>query len=73
MYGLAESGEFWGRTFWKHLDDDLGIKSFMSGTALFFKRIGDKSSGLCATYVDDALQARDSKYSLLTKLTEAKI
>lgn len=53
LYGTAERGDYWGRTFRKHLVDYLGIKSFMSEAVLFFKKIEDKLLDLCATYVDD--------------------
>lgn len=60
LYGLAKSGDYWGKTFIKHLEDDLGMKSCMSDASSFFNVIGDKVSGICATYVHDKLYAGDS-------------
>lgn len=49
------------------------MKSCISDATKFLKRIGDKLSGLCVTYVDDTRHAKDLKYSELTKLTEDKL
>ena len=38
-------------------------------SALFFKHFSGHISGLCATYVDDKLNAGDEKFEKLTDLT----
>jgi Reverse transcriptase (RNA-dependent DNA polymerase) len=72
LYGLADSGDYWGRTLANHLRKDLGMKSTTGDPALFFKNIQEKLSGLCATYVDDTLQAGDQKFVELSELTQMR-
>jgi hypothetical protein len=55
LYGLADSGDYWGRTLSNHMRKDLGMESTTGDPALFFKSIEEKLSGLCATYADDTL------------------
>lgn len=35
LYGLSESGDYWGRTCRKHLENELDMKSCMFDDALF--------------------------------------
>lgn len=49
------------------------MKSCISETALYFKIVRDKVSGLCATYLHDTLHARGLKWSQLTKVTEGRL
>jgi Reverse transcriptase (RNA-dependent DNA polymerase) len=72
LYGLADSGDYWGRTLSNHLRKDLGMESATGDPALFFKIIQEKLSGLCATYVDDTLQAGDLKFVELSGLTQRR-
>jgi Reverse transcriptase (RNA-dependent DNA polymerase) len=69
LYGLADSGDYWGRTLLNHLQGDLGMESTIDDTALLFKRKGDKLIGLCASYVDDTLQAGNSDFIKLSEQT----
>lgn len=48
------------------------MKNVLGDAALFFKSVGGKLSGLCATYVDDSLHAGDKAYCNLAKVTEEK-
>ena len=72
LYGLAESGDYWGRTFRFHLLKELNMKSCISDAALFYKKLGTELMGLCSTYVDDTLHAGTDEYSDLCKKTETK-
>ena len=72
LYGLADSGDYWGKTFSQHLTDDLGMKPCVCDPALYGMKIEEKLLGLCATCVDDALQAGNDKYQEITKATLQK-
>jgi hypothetical protein len=72
LHGLADSGDYWGRTLSNHLQKDLGMESTTGDPALFFKNIQEKLDGLCATYVDDALQAGDQKFVELSELSQRR-
>ena len=49
FYGLADSGDYWDRTLSNHLEKELGMKASAPNVAFFFKLIGEKLAGLCAT------------------------
>jgi hypothetical protein len=72
LYGLADSGDYCGRTLSNHLRKDLGMESTTGDPALFFKTIGNKLSGLCATYVDDTLQAGDQTFVKLSEQRQGR-
>jgi hypothetical protein len=57
LYGLADSGNYWGSALQNHLKDELGMKQTVGDPAMFFKMFDSKIHGMCATYVDDALHA----------------
>ena len=48
------------------------MKSTFRDEALFYKTMKNTLSGLCATYVDDILQAGNDEFSDLVKNTEEK-
>ena len=72
LYGLADSGDYWGRTLKNHLEKELGMKASVADAAFFFKRIKEKLAGLCATYVDDCLQAGTDEFCQQAKCVERK-
>ena len=72
LYGLADSGEYWGKTLSEHLLKDIGMKSTLRDEAVFYKMMKNSLAGLCATYVDDILQAGNEEFSQLMKKTEEK-
>ena len=72
LYGLCDSGDYWGKTFSQHLTDDLGMKPTTLDPALYAKKMHEKLKGLCATCVDDTLQAGDKEYQEMTKMTLEK-
>lgn len=63
LYGLAESGDYWGRTFRNHLEKKLGMQSIVADPSFYFQKREKKLNGLCATYVDDTLHAGNKVYS----------
>jgi hypothetical protein len=71
-YGLADSGDYWWRTLSNHLRKNLGMESTTGVPALFFKSIEETLSGLCATYVDDTLQAGDKRFVELSELKQRR-
>ena len=62
FYGRADSGDYWGRLLNNHLEKELGMKLSVTEGVLFFKKVGDKLAGLCATFVDDFLQAGTEEF-----------
>ena len=70
LYGLADSGDYWGRTIRNHIKEDLNMTGTTSDGAFFFKCIRDKLDGMGITYVGDALQAGTKEYSDLAHKTE---
>ena len=72
LYGLADSGDYWGRTLKHHLEKELGMKASVTDAAFFFKRVKEKLTGLCATYVNDCLQAGTEEFSHQAKCVERK-
>ena len=72
LYGLADSGDYWGRTLMNHLEKELGMKSSVTDSAFLFKRIKEKLAGPCATYVDDCLQAGTDEFCQQAKCVERK-
>ena len=46
LYGLTESGDYWGRTLRNHLEKMLGMESCVSDSALFFKCFGGRINGV---------------------------
>ena len=72
LYGLADSGDYWDKTFSRHLTDDLGMRPCVCDPALYGMKIDEKLLGLCTTCVDDALQAGNDKYQAITKATLQK-
>ena len=72
LYGLADSGDYWGRTLRKHLLNDIGMSASTTDGALFFKKIANQLAGLCATHVDDCLHAGNEKYLQISESIERK-
>lgn len=70
LYGLPDSGDYWARTMKHHLVQQMGMTPTLGDKSFFFKHIRDELHGLCATYVDDALQAGDPQYIQQSKTTE---
>ena len=70
LYGLADSGDYWGKTLSEHLLKDIGMKTTLGDGALLYNTMEISLSGLCATYVEDILQAGNDEFSDLVKKTE---
>jgi Reverse transcriptase (RNA-dependent DNA polymerase) len=49
LYGLADSGDYWGRTLLNHLKEELRMKQTVGDPAMFFKMLDSKLQGICAT------------------------
>jgi hypothetical protein len=69
LYGLADSGDYWGSTQLNHLKEELGMKQTVGDPAMLFKMLDNKLQGMCATYVDDALHAGIMVYEGITEKT----
>lgn len=70
LYGLADSGDYWGATFSQHITKELGMEPTIGDSAFFYKNDGGRLVGMTTTYVDDALQAGTPGFSKLVEKTE---
>jgi hypothetical protein len=62
LYGLAESGDYWGETITDHHLLELQFVQSPIDLALFFKRMGNNLLEISGAYVDDLLRAAPSEY-----------
>jgi Reverse transcriptase (RNA-dependent DNA polymerase) len=62
LYGLADSGDYWGSTLREHFENDLGMTSTTGDAALFFKQIRGELMGMTCSYVDDLLSAGNPEF-----------
>jgi Reverse transcriptase (RNA-dependent DNA polymerase) len=69
LYGLADSGDYWGSTILNQLKEELGKKQTVGYPAIFFKMLDRKLQRMCATYVDDALHAGNKVYERIAEKT----
>ena len=72
LYGLADRGDYWGRTISNHIKEDLNMTGTTSDGAFFFRCIRERLDGMCITYVEDALKAGTKEYSDLAHKIEEK-
>ena len=72
LYGLAGSGDYWGKTLSEHLLKCIGMKTTLGGGDLFYTTMENFLSGLRATFVAEILQAGNDGFSDLVKKTEEK-
>jgi hypothetical protein len=72
LYGLADSGDYWGKTLLTHITEDLEIISTIGDPALFYKRQAVILKGVAANYVDDILQTGDAEFQKLAEGTLRK-
>ena len=72
LYGLADSGDYWGRTICSYIKEALNMTETTGDGTFVFKCIRDKLDGMCITNVDDVLQAGTREYSDLAQKTEDK-
>lgn len=71
LYGLSDSDDYWGATFNKRLTEDIGMNATTTDDYSSSNELWRKEQTLAATYVDDALQARDEIFQSLADQTEA--
>jgi Reverse transcriptase (RNA-dependent DNA polymerase) len=62
LYGLAESGDYWGETITDHHLLELQFEQSPINLAMFFKRLGKKLLGILGAYVDDLLREAPAEY-----------
>lgn len=72
MYGLCDSGDYWGVTINAHVTNELGMTSLYSDSAMFMKQKNGKLIGLCGVQVDHSLNAGNEEFEKLTQLTLKK-
>nr|AHF58602.1 polyprotein [Chondrus crispus] len=69
LYGLSESGDYWGSTSSRHHTLDLGMRQTCGDLSLYYRRKGGKLIGLSGVRVDDTLQCGDQHFWEETKRT----
>lgn len=57
LYRVSGSGDYWERTFQKHIQTDMNMDNCISDTILFYKMDNRGLIGICANYVHDNLHA----------------
>lgn len=72
IYGLSESGEYWGKTFRNNVENDLVMISCTSDAALFYKHLGYELEGVCRIYFDDPVHAGSTRYEKTAEKTKGK-
>lgn len=55
FYGLADGGDYKGRTLRAHLIQEIGLTATISDRTFFFIQDTFNLVGMCAVYVDDML------------------
>jgi hypothetical protein len=71
LYGLVDSGDYWGKTLSTHITEDLEMCTTTLEPAFFYRREYGCLKGITATYVD-LLQAGDSDFQKLSERTVKK-
>jgi hypothetical protein len=72
LYGLADSGDYWGKTLLTHITEDLEMTSTIGDPALFYKHHSGILKGVVENYVDDILQTGDAEFQKLAEGTLRK-
>ena len=72
LYGLADSGDHWGRSLRDHLLKDIGMSAGTTDGALFFRKGANQLTGVCATHVDDCLHAANAMYLKISQSIEKR-
>lgn len=62
LYGLSDSGDYWHKTFSKHLQQDLMMTPTTGYLSLFFKSVHGKLQGLTGAYVDNTIGAGELQF-----------
>jgi Reverse transcriptase (RNA-dependent DNA polymerase) len=57
LYGITESGDYWGETLTDHHINDLKTTQTKQDFSLFFKHAASKLIGLSGAFVDDLVRA----------------
>ena len=71
LYGIAESGDYWGSTLTAHCLREAKFKQSPADLSLFYRRLGTELTALSGNYIDDLLQAAppDVRDEIQSKLT----
>jgi transposase InsO family protein len=57
LYGITESGDYWGETLTEHHIKDQQMTQTKQDFSLFFKHVGETLVGLSGAFVDDLIRA----------------
>jgi hypothetical protein len=57
LYGITESGDYWGETLTDHHINDLNMTQTKQDVSFFFKHDAGKLVGLSGAFVDDLVRA----------------
>lgn len=72
LYGLADSGDYWGSTSSRHHQMDLGMRNTCGDLSLYYRRNKGKLVGLSGVVVDDTLQCGTEEFWDITSKTMDK-
>lgn len=69
LYGICNSGDYWGITVASHIKDDLKMAPLTADPSLYDKMGPDTVDGLLGTYVDDSFLGGNEEFQEHTKKT----
>ena len=62
LYGMCDSGDYWGATLTDHIRNELSMKPLTGDTSLYMKHSGGNTVGILGSYVDDCLFATSREF-----------
>lgn len=68
LYGLADSGDYWGETLDDHHLRELKMERLSGDLSLFFKHASGKLVGASGTYVDDIIRIGAKEFRISSSM-----
>lgn len=72
LYGIHDSGDYWGSTFECHVRSDLGMEPTTGDISLYTKEKSGVIIGLLGIYFDDCFFAGNDEFFKIIKETMGK-
>jgi hypothetical protein len=62
LYGLSDSGDYWGKTLNYHHKSELQMSQITGDFSFFYKRLMGNLVGISGTYVDDIIRTGNKTF-----------